>query len=60
MQWLKRVFISSNFCVCGCGLADCEKFEKFAGRLKFYISVVTCERYMSGGILSTTLSRSFL
>ena len=22
-----------------CGLADCEKFEKFAGRLKFYKSV---------------------
>ena len=43
-----------------CGLADCEKFEKFAGRLKFYISVVTGGRYMSGGILSTTLLLSFL
>ena len=42
--------------MCGCGLVDREKFEKFAGRLKFDVSVVTGERYMGGGILSATLS----
>ena len=46
--------------MCGCGLADCEKFEKFAGRLKLYISVVTGERYIGGGILSATLSSIIL